>query len=216
MMSLESDTSEPAWRELAIAGYFVAIVALALFLMISPKLADGAGQQALRASLKEHRGGMGAGIPRSSVDAADAASIDGTIPPAASENDDAKLAADGRPADTGGRSADGSFMPLDFSLPGGSRLDNSVEAATEGSINVRKVVKAGNSEVGAINVTIDQNSRLLLDAGDVRTLVASYPGGSKRTAELPQSGLMTTRALRELGIDFRYDPNADVISLELR
>lgn len=111
---------------------------------------------------------------------------------------------------------DGSFIPLDFSLPGGSEIANSVETATEGSIKVRKLVRSGNAEVGAINVTIDQNSRLLLDTADVRTLVASRPDASKRLADLPESGLVTTRALRDRGIDFRYDPNTDVISLELR
>ena len=201
---------------MAIVGYLVAIVGIAMFLMIAPKLPEllcgpDPAETMARHSIPDASQGSspvkGVGPAETSVSAiadSGASGVEGVSDqPVRTE-----------PAQLSRR--DGSFIPLDFSLPGGSQIGNSVEAATEGSIKVRKLVRSGNAEVGAINVTIDQNSRLLLDAGDVRTLVASRPDASKRLADLPESGLVTTRALRDRGIDFRYDPNTDVISLELR
>lgn len=215
-MTSESDASDPVWRELAIAGYFVALVGLALFLLISPKLAGVMEKQARDQTLQAHSKDPTSAMPLNS------AYPDSPTKSNGEQNLDTEAPGtkpgmvDVRIAEGRGNPNEGSFIALDFSLPGASGLESSVESATDGTINVRKVVKAGNSEVGAIDVTIDQNSRLLLDAADVRALMARYPGGAQLSSDLPQSGLMTTRALRDLGIDFRYDPNADVISLDVR
>ncbi|WP_435417885.1 hypothetical protein WAB17_13615 [Parerythrobacter aurantius] len=111
------------------------------------------------------------------------------------------------------RADNSSFIPLNFSLPQTSGSSAALAAATDGSIRVRKVVQSGTREIGAVDIVIDRTSLLLMDIADARKLVDGNDQKAAKLAGFPPSGLVTFKALREKGIDLRYDPNRDIIVL---
>lgn len=109
-----------------------------------------------------------------------------------------------------------SFIPLGSSFAEGDAYEGALANATDGSVIVRKVIKAGPRELGEIDITIDRESRLLMDIGDARKLLDRDPQALRKLLTLPASGLTSFAAMREKGIDFRYDPGRDQITLEVR
>lgn len=114
------------------------------------------------------------------------------------------------------RADNSTFIPLNFSLPQTSGSSAALAAATDGSIRVRKVVQSGTREIGAVDIVIDRTSLLLMDIADARKLVDGNDQSTAKLAGFPTSGLVTFKALREKGIDLRYDPNRDIIVLGSR
>lgn len=210
------------WLELwnlAASSYLLLVVVFILGVMTAPSvlhLANGPilyGKDGPAAPNPAHSA-PGKVAPASAA-SADRSGPAGAAPDTAGGSDlaDAGPAASAAP----GSDARGtSFIPLDFSLPQAGQAEAGLATATDGSIKVRKLVQAGTNEVGAIDITIDRNSLLFIDAGDARQVLAGNDAAMRKLDKLPASGLVSFKAMRDRGIDFRYDPNRDLITVEVR
>lgn len=100
------------------------------------------------------------------------------------------------------------IIPLSFDI---ARPGSGTEAVGANAIVVRKAVRVNNREVGSLPIHIDGNSRLLVDAGELRKLLAK--AGASGTLRDPRGGtdLLTFSELRDDGVDLRYDPGSDSV-----
>ena len=199
-------------RNMAVGSYLTAVVAFMLAVLIAPSLSWHDPASHGRASLADNEPVSGNGaLPASARPAARAPAESGprdTASPAL-EAMGGDYARAGNPFEEGQ-----SFIPLDFALDRGDEVEAAVASATDGSIRVRKVVQAGNTQMGAVEITIDRKSSLLIDVADARKLLAQNGMTTRSLAALPASGLVSFKTLRERGVDLRYDPDRDLVVLE--
>lgn len=136
--------------------------------------------------------------------------------PALVEQDVSELA--GLPANESEQTADqdavdasSPLLALDFSLPTRSGGSVPVETERNGNIRVNKPVQVGSASAGSIAVTIDPDSRLLVQSEELRSLLQKQANTEAAIAKLPQSGLVSFNSLRDLGVNLRYNPVEDRI-----
>lgn len=126
-------------------------------------------------------------------------------PPSMSSNPEASIA---------GGNRETSLMDIDFSL---ADLDGErVQPPTrnDASITVSKVVLVGDQKIGKVDITIESEGTLLLEANAVRALLGQQDDKSAKSLKrLPEQGLVSFAQLRDAGIDLRYLPNEDAIRL---
>ncbi|MHA6334638.1 hypothetical protein ACXYL9_13280 [Qipengyuania sp. CAU 1752] len=206
--------------EIALVLYLVVIVAALLLLLIRPNLGPLRLAAAAEFSAKPAKGALvemdlesGGGGGSTSPDASTAidqsdATAEGLALKRAGTDVGTNTRLPSPNAESG--AAERSFIPLDFSLPPGNTDNGTLTAAPEGSIRVRKAVHVGSKPVGSLQITIDRNSRLLLDVRDLRKLMRDRP----LPDGLPADGLVSFRMLRDLGVNLRYNPTEDLVSLE--
>lgn len=82
------------------------------------------------------------------------------------------------------------------------------------AVVVRKVFRMNGGDIGSAAVHVDAGSRLLVDRQDLARLLRDT-GRTPPPALQDASGLATFNDLRRRGIDLRYDPGSDTISLAL-
>lgn len=107
-----------------------------------------------------------------------------------------------------------SLLESDFNLPGAEPRPAAVEGNSSDPIRVRKTVAMGNGTIGSIPITIDSSSRLSLEARDLRQLLSGQAGFSSRLERMPEQGTVSFERLRTLGIDLRYNPTLDQVTLQ--
>lgn len=103
---------------------------------------------------------------------------------------------------------------VEFSLADFDRTRLSPPSRDGASVTVTKPVLVGNQKIGQIDITIESEGPLLLEAQAVRALLGQHddkPANSLK--RLPEQGLVSFAQLRDLGIDLRYSPNEDAIRL---
>lgn len=213
---IESSSRLLSIWNLAGAGYLTLVVLFILAIMTVPSIRDLAG--------RPERPGQPVPASQGAVSGVET----GTAAPDAAQPAVAGDESPGAVADTGsaaGRAspqydrpeaAGTSFIPLNFSLPQAGQAEAAIASAPDGSIKVRKIVQAGTNEVGAIDITIDRNSLLLIDVGDARRIFSGNEPALRKLDTLPASGMVSFKAMRDRGIDFRYDPNRDLITVNVR
>ncbi len=106
------------------------------------------------------------------------------------------------------------LLESDFSLPGAEPRTSAVGGERSDPIRVRKTVAMGNGTIGSIPITIDSSSKLSLEAGDLRRLLSGQAGFSSRLERMPEEGIVSFERLRALGIDLRYNPTLDQVTLQ--
>lgn len=107
-----------------------------------------------------------------------------------------------------------SMMAIDFSLADLDGVRVASPMRRDASITVSKVVLVGDRKIGNVDITIESEGRLLLEAGAVRALLGQQDDKSaKSLMRLPEQGLVSFAQLRDVGIDLRYHPNEDAIRL---
>lgn len=105
-----------------------------------------------------------------------------------------------------------SLMPVDFSLNELDGLKFRQRSDDDGQLTVNKPIYSGTDLIGNIDITIAGEGNLLLDAEAVREIMGRQAiGEAKASSRLPEQGLVSFAALRDLGVDLRYFPNEDVI-----
>jgi hypothetical protein len=105
-----------------------------------------------------------------------------------------------------------SLMPVDFSLDELDSLKLRQRSDVDGQLTVNKPIYAGTDLIGNIDITIAGEGNLLLDAEAVRTIMGQQAiGKAQASSRLPDQGLVSFAALRDLGVDLRYFPNEDII-----
>jgi hypothetical protein len=99
-------------------------------------------------------------------------------------------------------------MPVAFDL-----LQPAASGETVGgdAIVVRKAVRINDREVGSMPIHIDGDSRLLVDSGELRRILAKAGVSSDALASANGAGLRSFTQLRSAGLDLRYDPASDTI-----
>lgn len=105
-----------------------------------------------------------------------------------------------------------SLMPVDFSLNELDGLKFRHRSDDDGQLTVNKPIYSGTNLIGNIDITIAGEGNLLLDAEAVRAIMGRQAiGEAEASSRLPEQGLVSFAALRDLGVDLRYFPNEDVI-----
>ncbi|GEM_PF-1699763 len=99
-------------------------------------------------------------------------------------------------------------------LAGGQRVldidyDLNVDGLRPGDLEVGKVVSLNGRRVGTINVSIDQNSQLHLSVADLSRVLPVDVYAQIR----PEGDFVTFDALRNNGLDIRYDPVRDILQI---
>ncbi|QKG71122.1 hypothetical protein [Erythrobacter mangrovi] len=115
----------------------------------------------------------------------------------------------GAPAPTAAQQPPSAFIPIEFDILTPGVGD---EAVGGEAIIVRKSVRMGQKEIGSLPVHVDTESRLLVDARDVRGLLEQ----ADLSGTVRGSGLVSFSDLRRMGIDLRYDPTTDSVLLATR
>ena len=92
---------------------------------------------------------------------------------------------------------DGPFMPLDFDLAGSTDARNTLQ--------VRKSVQLGDAVLGQVQVRIDDTAAVYVARKDVFALLPDTP----RAAQSLKDEYVRLSALREVGINLRYDATGD-------
>lgn len=106
------------------------------------------------------------------------------------------------------------MMAVDFSLADFDSARLSPPSRDGASVTVTKAILVGNQRIGKIDITIESEGRLLLEAQAVRALLGQHDDRPANSLmRLPQQGLVSFAQLRDLGIDLRYSPNEDAIRL---
>jgi len=107
-------------------------------------------------------------------------------------------------------------IPLSFDLSdltSGSTPRPS-RGAKASDIEIRKKVQAGGQDLGEITVRVDKYSRLAVDTAQLRTVLKEQPKLAESSNKLPESGMIGFTELRNRGVDLRYDPVADRLTLQ--
>ena len=107
------------------------------------------------------------------------------------------------------------FMPIDYSLPGGQGSSTNKQAVSGDAILVSKSVLFGSEVIGTVDIAVDGNSRLLVASDDLRRLISDKPGSARVLGSLGSDEMVSFATLRDFGVQLRYDPNEDVIKLQL-
>jgi hypothetical protein len=119
------------------------------------------------------------------------------------------LAARPRPAAV----ARGGFIPLDFDLASHDAVSAAERPAPGGAVDVRKSVREGDRTLGNVTVRIDRQSRLFVDSAQLRAMLSGQQRWRAIADRVPQTGLVSFTSLRADGLDLRYDPVTDQLSL---
>ncbi len=106
------------------------------------------------------------------------------------------------------------LLDTDFSLVGTDARAPRANADTSEPIRVRKTVAMGNATIGSLPITIDSDSRLSLEIRDLRQLLQGQAGFTTRLERVPESGTISFERLRDAGIDLRYNPTSDQVTLQ--
>lgn len=203
------------FQDFAGFGYLAGIVATIIVIQVAPSFADMAPDAASKQPLAGKRISSAAG----------ADPVDSSPPPSDPLLDTATQSQQQPTEDTTApapspitvdRQSAASFIPLDFSIPQVDPTDMAIANATEGSIKVRKLVQAGQKEIGAVDIVISRNSQLFMNIGDARRLLEGNDVGTRKLQSFPISGLISFKTMREQGVDFRYDPSRDLILVDLK
>lgn len=107
-----------------------------------------------------------------------------------------------------------SMMAVDFSLADldGARVPSPIRK--DAPVTVTKAVIMGDQKIGKIDITIQGEGQLLLEAKAVRALLGQQDAKSEKSLmRLPEHGFVSFAQLRDVGIDLRYLPNEDAIRL---
>ncbi len=104
------------------------------------------------------------------------------------------------------------IIPLQFDLqaPGGGG-----ERVEADAVVVRKTFTFGEQDIGSAQIHIDSQSRLLIDAAELGSLMASSGIDGPAALTNGGSGLRSFAELRRLGVDLRYDPARDRVTLSV-
>lgn len=84
---------------------------------------------------------------------------------------------------------------------------------TNGRIETKKDVLVRNTVIGTIPIVVDGASNLFLHSNDLKAILAGQDGLKSRLEGLPSTGLVSFRRLRDMGIDLRYNPASDNVSV---
>ena len=106
------------------------------------------------------------------------------------------------------------LLDSDFRLSGSEAQPARGESDSSEPIRVRKTVAMGNSTIGSLPITIDSESQLSLEISDLRQLLSGQAGFTSRLQNIPESGAVSFQRLRDMGIDLRYNPTSDQVTLQ--
>lgn len=225
-MTAENRPDGYGWEE-AFMALLLAILIPVLLLAANLDLRPQPSRPSQQTSLIDHikvwsNDGTGMPDPAGPIvaDAAPTDSAEGTI--AGAENAAVARSDQDEPA-SGADSPDASkpdgvraspMMAVDFSLADFDAAGLPPPSRKDAGVTVTKTVLMGDQRVGKVDITIESEGRLLLEAQAVRALLDQQAGKPANSLKrLPEQGLVSFAQLRDLGIDLRYSPNEDAIRL---
>ena len=108
-----------------------------------------------------------------------------------------------------------SLIGIDFDLATQGAVSSAPVIQPESLVAVQKSVFANGSELGSLTVQIDPAARPYLDRAELKELLARAGVSTARLDARSSSELLSFTNVRDAGIDLRYDPIEDSITLSL-
>ena len=108
-----------------------------------------------------------------------------------------------------------SLIGIDFDLATQGAVSSAPVIQPESLVAVQKSVFANGSELGSLTVQIDPAAKPYLDRAELKELLARAGVSTARLDARSSSELLSFTNVRDAGIDLRYDPIEDSITLSL-